>query len=108
MRVAIVGATGAVGTELLQLLEERRFPLTTLTLYASTRSAGRSLVFRGRPLVVQALPDDGNLHADVVFSSAGGSLSLAHARNWARPLKCRSPPQSRSLPGRRDPRLTRL
>ncbi len=83
MRVAIVGATGAVGTELLQLLEERRFPLTTLTLYASTRSAGRSLVFRGRPLVVQALPDDGNLHADVVFSSAGGSLSLAHARNWA-------------------------
>lgn len=84
MRVAIVGATGAVGSEFLQILDERRFPLTTLTLYASPRSAGRRLMFRGRPLAVQALPEDGNLHADLVFSSAGGNLSKARAWDWAR------------------------
>src|SRR5690554_4660086 len=46
-RVAIVGATGAVGTELLALLEERNFPLSGLRLYASARSAGRKVQFRG-------------------------------------------------------------
>lgn len=84
MRVAIVGATGAVGQEFLQLLEARSFPVTALTLYASPRSAGKLLRFKGRELVVQPLPEDGNLQADVVFSSAGGSVSKAHAWHWAR------------------------
>ncbi len=84
MRVAIVGATGAVGTEFLGILEERRFPVTSLSLFASERSAGRELEFRGSPVTVRALPDDGDLEADVVFSSAGGSLSRAHAQAWAR------------------------
>lgn len=83
MRVAIVGATGAVGQEFLRLLTEREFPLTTLTLYASSRSAGKIVAFKGKELTVQALPEDGNLHADIVFSSAGGSISKASAWQWA-------------------------
>jgi aspartate-semialdehyde dehydrogenase len=84
MRVAIVGATGAVGEELLELLESRRFPLTSLRLFASARSVGRSLGFDGREIGVERLPDDGDLGADIVFSSAGGSISKGHAWNWAR------------------------
>jgi aspartate-semialdehyde dehydrogenase len=84
MRAAIVGATGAVGSELLRILEERRFPVTSLRLFASARSHGRSLDFRHESLTVQPLPDDDDLGADVVFSSAGGAVSRAHAWGWAR------------------------
>jgi len=83
MRVAIVGATGAVGQEFLSLLNERAFPLTTLTLYASQRSAGKEITFGDKTLTVKALPEDGNLDADIVFSSAGGTLSKAKAWDWA-------------------------
>lgn len=83
MRVAIVGATGAVGQEFLTLIEERNFPFTELTLYASERSAGKTLTCGGKTYTLRALPEDGNLHADIVFSSAGGSISKAHAWGWA-------------------------
>ena len=83
MRVAIVGATGAVGQELVALLEERAFPVSALRLYASSRSAGRTVTFRGAPVTIETLPADGDLDADIVFSSAGGSLSKAHAEAWA-------------------------
>ncbi len=83
MRVAVVGATGAVGQELLAILEERRFPVTELKLYASPRSAGRSVAFRGENHVLRTLPADGDLGADLIFSSAGGSLSKEHAWAWA-------------------------
>jgi aspartate-semialdehyde dehydrogenase len=83
MRTAIVGATGAVGQELLEILDTRGFPMTTLRLFASPRSAGREIAFRGRTLAVEPLPDDGDLGAEVVFSSAGGALSKAHAWSWA-------------------------
>lgn len=83
MRVAIVGATGAVGQELVRLLEERSFPASELRLFASPRSAGRTVPFRGAAVTVAALPEDGDLGADVAFSSAGGGLSKAHARDWA-------------------------
>ena len=84
MRTAIVGATGAVGRELLALLEERSFPATSLRLFASSRSAGRRVRFRGEQLTVEALPEDADLGSDIVFSSAGGSISKAQARDWAR------------------------
>jgi aspartate-semialdehyde dehydrogenase len=84
MRVAIVGATGAVGQELRTLLDERSFEPAELRLYATPRSAGRTLPFRGEELPVEPLPDRGDLGADVVFSSAGGGLSKARARDWAR------------------------
>ena len=83
MRVAIVGATGAVGQEFLQLFQERRFPFTSLKLYASERSAGQAVEYLGRRYTFETLPADGNLAADIVFSSAGGSISKAHAWAWA-------------------------
>ncbi len=74
-RVAILGATGAVGTELLELLEQRNFPLANLKLLASERSAGRSLTFRGESVVVEALNDRAFDDVDIVLASAGGSIS---------------------------------
>ncbi|MBF2085349.1 aspartate-semialdehyde dehydrogenase [Thermoleptolyngbya sp. C42_A2020_037] len=78
-RVAILGATGAVGTELLSLLEERRFPLADLKLLASPRSAGQTLTFQGEPLIVEAVGDRAFDNIDIVLASAGGSTSKAWA-----------------------------
>ncbi len=83
MRVAIVGATGAVGLELLEILDERSFPVTSLRLFASGREPGRTLRYAGETLLVEPLPEDGSLGAELVFSSAGGSVSAAHAWRWA-------------------------
>ena len=57
MRVAVVGATGAVGRTILKLLEERSFPLDDLVLFASPRSDGKRLSFRGRDVIVRGLHD---------------------------------------------------
>lgn len=83
MKVAIVGATGAVGQELLRVLEGRNFPLSELRLYASARSAGKTLSFRGEDYLVEALPE-GPLPVDIVLASAGGSLSKQYAPIWAK------------------------
>ncbi len=77
--VAIAGATGAVGTEFLRLLETREFPLESLRLLASERSAGRSLVFRGRPHPVELLTERSFRGLDIAFFSAGGSRSRQFA-----------------------------
>ncbi|MGP1383561.1 MAG: aspartate-semialdehyde dehydrogenase [Thainema sp.] len=74
-RVAILGATGAVGTELLNLLDQRHFPLANLKLLASERSAGRPLTFRGETIVVEALNNRAFDDVDIVLASAGGSIS---------------------------------
>jgi aspartate-semialdehyde dehydrogenase len=78
-RVAILGATGAVGTELLELLEERDFPLTELKLLASERSAGKKLPFKGKDLLVEAVSDAALENVDLVLASAGGSISKVWA-----------------------------
>ncbi len=83
MRVAIVGATGAVGQEFLELLAERNFPISELKLYASPRSAGKEITFKGTTYTVMATPEDGNLAADIAFASASGTLSKAEAKKWA-------------------------
>ena len=83
MRVGIVGATGAVGQEFLSLFAERHFPFTELILFASARSAGKTLTYGGKTYTLKALPEDGNLDVDLVFSSAGGSISKANAWRWA-------------------------
>ncbi|MBE9077837.1 aspartate-semialdehyde dehydrogenase [Romeria aff. gracilis LEGE 07310] len=77
--VAILGATGAVGTELLELLQERRFPIKSLKLLASARSAGKHLSFRGQPVTVEALSQSALEDVDIVLASAGASVS----REWA-------------------------
>jgi len=73
--VAIAGATGAVGQELLSILAERNFPLKSLKLLASSRSAGRKIKFKGEDLTVQELRHDSFEGVDLVLSSAGGSIS---------------------------------
>jgi len=78
-RVAILGATGAVGTELLELLEQRDFPLADLKLLASARSAGRTLPFKGEQLPLEAVNDDSFKQIDLVLASAGASVSKAWA-----------------------------
>ncbi len=78
-RVAILGATGAVGAELLELLEQREFPISELRLLASPRSAGTSLLFKGDRLTVQAVDDSSFDGIDIVLASAGASTSKAWA-----------------------------
>jgi aspartate-semialdehyde dehydrogenase len=79
--VAIVGATGAVGVELLQCLEQRRFPLKELKLFASARSVGKTMEFRGKPLAVQELTEasfDG-VHIGLFSAGSGTSKKFAPA-----------------------------
>ncbi|MDX2242701.1 MAG: aspartate-semialdehyde dehydrogenase [Leptolyngbyaceae cyanobacterium bins.302] len=78
-RVAILGATGAVGAELLELLEQRQFPLAELRLLASSRSAGQQLHFKGDSLTVQAVDEAAFDGVDIVLASAGASTS----KTWA-------------------------
>jgi aspartate-semialdehyde dehydrogenase len=70
-----MGATGAVGAEILALLDERSFPLKDLTLLASPRSAGTTLSFKGEDIPVQAIAPDSFNDVDLVLASAGGSVS---------------------------------
>jgi len=74
-RVAIAGATGAVGVEFLRCLEERNFPISELRLLASARSAGKTMRFRGRDIAVEELTENSFRDIDVAFFSAGGSIS---------------------------------
>ncbi len=80
VRVAILGATGAVGTELIELLESRQFPVASLKLLASPRSAGTTLSFQGEKLVVEAVSERALQDVDLVLASAGGSTSKAWAK----------------------------
>ena len=77
--VAIVGATGAVGVELLGCLERRNFPLSELRLFASARSAGKTLQFRGKPVPVQELTEAGLDGVNIGLFSAGSSTSKKFA-----------------------------
>ena len=77
--VAIAGATGAVGIELLGCLERRNFPLSELRLFASARSVGKTLPFRGRSLPVQELTEQGLEGVNIGLFSAGGSTSRKFA-----------------------------
>lgn len=78
-RVAILGATGAVGTELLELLAERNFPIADLKLLASPRSAGQRIRFKEEDILVEAVGDRAFDGIDLVLASAGGSTSKAWA-----------------------------
>ena len=75
LRVAVLGATGAVGEEILALLDQRSFPLKDLTLLASPRSAGTTLAFKGEDIPVQVVGSDSFNGIVLVLASAGGSVS---------------------------------
>lgn len=73
--VAILGATGAVGTRMIQQLEQSTIPVKSLKLLASAKSAGQQLTFKGQPVVVQETTPESFEGVDIVLSSAGGSVS---------------------------------
>jgi aspartate-semialdehyde dehydrogenase len=77
--VAVVGATGAVGIEMIQTLERRNFPVGRLTLLASARSVGKKLKYRGGEITVQELKKDSFGGIDIALFSAGGSISKEFA-----------------------------
>jgi len=78
-RVAVVGATGAVGQEMLRVLEQRRFPVTRIVALASARSAGKRVQFAGRELTVEELGPQSFEGVELALFSAGGPLSLKYA-----------------------------
>lgn len=85
MNVAIVGASGAVGQELLRVLDEQNFPVDELTLFGSPRSAGRKYSFRGKDYEVKLLQHNDDFKGiDIAFVSAGGGTSLEFAKTITR------------------------
>jgi aspartate-semialdehyde dehydrogenase len=82
--VAIVGATGAVGVELIECLERRKFPMSELRLFASARSAGKKMPFRGQQLSVRELTEDSFGGVNIALFSAGGGTSKRFAPIAAR------------------------
>ena len=77
--VAVVGATGAVGIEMIKTLEKRNFPVGKLTLLASARSAGKKLKFKGQEITIAELTKDSFQGVDIALFSAGGSISKEFA-----------------------------
>lgn len=78
-KTAIMGATGAVGTEFLAILEQRKFPLKNLKLLASARSAGKKIKFMGEELIIEELTEQSFKGVELVLASAGGSISKQFA-----------------------------
>ena len=83
MKVAVVGATGLVGTKMLQVLEERDFPVTELIPVASERSVGKEVTFKGKQYTVVGMQDAINLKPAVALFSAGGGTSTEWAPAFA-------------------------
>ncbi|WP_320663641.1 aspartate-semialdehyde dehydrogenase [Prochlorococcus sp. MIT 1223] len=83
LKIAILGSSGAVGQELLQILSERLFPIQEIRLLASPRSAGRTQIWQGKAITVQEVTRDAFEGVDLVLASAGGSVS----REWREVIK---------------------
>jgi aspartate-semialdehyde dehydrogenase len=79
IRLAIVGATGAVGKELLSVLEKRKFPLASLRCFASPRSSGKHVTFRGETLPIETLNEDSFEDVDIAIMSAGRNIAFEYA-----------------------------
>ena len=83
MKVAIVGATGVVGSVLLDLLEKRKFPLTEIIPVASEKSVGNKISFKGQEYSIVSLTDAVKMKPNIALFSAGGSTSLEWAPKFA-------------------------
>jgi aspartate-semialdehyde dehydrogenase len=83
MKVAVVGATGLVGTVMLKVLEERNFPLTELIPVASEKSVGKEITFKGKKYAVVNIDTAIGMRPDIALFSAGGATSLEHAPRFA-------------------------
>jgi aspartate-semialdehyde dehydrogenase len=83
MKVAVVGATGLVGSVMLKVLEERNFPLTELIPVASEKSVGKKIAFKGKDYTIVSLTDAIKMKPEIALFSAGGSTSLEWAPKFA-------------------------
>jgi aspartate-semialdehyde dehydrogenase len=83
MKVAVVGATGLVGTKMLQILAERNFPVTELVPVASPRSVGKEVIFKGKGYQVVSMEDASAAKPTIAIFSAGGTTSLEWAPKFA-------------------------
>ncbi len=83
MKIAVVGATGMVGTIMLKMLEERNFPVSQLLAVASEKSIGKEIVFKGKPITIIGLSEAVSEKPDIAIFSAGGNTSLAWAPKFA-------------------------
>ncbi|MFN5888932.1 MAG: aspartate-semialdehyde dehydrogenase, partial [Bacteroidota bacterium] len=83
MKVAVVGATGLVGTKMLQLLEERQFPVTELLPVASESSVGKTILFKNKPVPVISLAEAVKNKPAIAIFSAGGNVSKEWAQKFA-------------------------
>lgn len=83
MKVAVVGATGLVGSVMLKVLEERNFPLTELIPVASEKSVGKKIAYKGKDYTIVSLTDAVNMKPEIALFSAGGSTSLEWAPKFA-------------------------
>ncbi len=83
LKVAILGSSGAVGSELLKILQERNFPISELILLSSPRSAGKKIIWKNQELITQEVTEKSFLNVDLVFASAGGSVS----KKWLSTIK---------------------
>ncbi len=79
--VAVAGATGAVGVEMVKTLEKRNFPVKNLKLLASSRSAGKTMKFKGEDIVIEELTHDSFKGVDIALFSAGGDISREFAKS---------------------------
>ena len=83
MKVAVVGATGLVGTAMLKVLEERNFPISEFLPVASERSVGKEVIFKGQPYKIVSMADAIAARPDIAIFSAGGSTSTEFAPQFA-------------------------
>tara|TARA_Y100000589_G_scaffold316203_1_gene340701 strand:+ start:70 stop:1125 length:1056 start_codon:yes stop_codon:yes gene_type:complete len=83
LNVAVLGSSGAVGSELLKILEERNFPINELILLSSARSSGKKIIWKNTELVTQEVNRNLFSNVDLVFASAGGSIS----KHWLNTIK---------------------
>ncbi len=83
MKIAVVGATGLVGTKMLQVLEERNFPVDELIPVASSKSVGKEIKFKGKSYEIKSMEDAIHAQPALALFSAGGSTSLAWAPKFA-------------------------
>ena len=83
MKIAVVGATGLVGTKMLEVLAERNFPLKDLILVASEKSVGKEVVFKDKAFKVVSMDTAISMKPQIALFSAGGSTSLEWAPKFA-------------------------
>src|SRR6185503_9830012 len=83
MKVAVVGATGLVGTKMLEVLAERKFPFTELIPVASEKSVGKEIEYRGKKYPVKGMQDAIDMKPQIALFSAGGNTSLEWAPAFA-------------------------